>query len=340
MLSLNDIFGQASAISWLRQTYLADRLPHAMIFSGPVGVGKGTTAAALSKLFLCENPKNDHACGACDSCRVMDAGNHPDYHVIAKEHIRYHDKTGKSKGIDLSINVIRPEMLEPAGRKAVMGRGKVFIIEQAELMNAPAQNSMLKTLEEPAGRTMIVLLTDQPGSLLPTIRSRCQTVRFVALDENRVRDVLVGRGIDAKSATAAAALSRGSLGTAQKWIEDGVITPAGELISLIDHLFAGHPPDDLPGWFKSAAESYAARQLERDELSSKDQATREGLTLYLILAGEHIRRKLAEDGDEASLEKACSAIDALAQAEEYLDANVNISLIFQQLTVKLENAAH
>src|SRR5579862_9780989 len=166
VLKLKDIFGQDAAIEWLTQTYLADRLPHAMIFSGPVGVGKATTAAALGKLFLCEKPKKDEPCGVCESCRIFDGGNHPDFHIITRELIRYYDKTGTSKAIDLSIKVIRPELIEKAGRKPVMGRGKVFVIEQAELMNAAAQNAMLKTLEEPMGRALIILLTDQPNSLL------------------------------------------------------------------------------------------------------------------------------------------------------------------------------
>ncbi len=117
ILSFDDIFGQEHAIKWLRRSYLADRLPHALIFGGPVGVGKATTAAAMGKLFLCAKPQADKPCGRCDSCRVMDAGNHPDYHVVTKELIRYHDKTGKSKGIELSINVLRPEVLEPAAAR-------------------------------------------------------------------------------------------------------------------------------------------------------------------------------------------------------------------------------
>ncbi|MDB5293156.1 MAG: holB [Phycisphaerales bacterium] len=334
--SLQQIFGQDSAVAWLRQVYLADRLPHGLIFAGPAGVGKATTARALAKLFLCEKPRQDEACGKCESCRVFEAGNHPDYHVITKELIRYHDKTGKSKGIDLSIHVVRPEIIDPAGRKAAMGRGKVFVIEQAELMNPQAQNALLKTLEEPAGRTLIILLTDQPGSLLATIRSRCQIVRFGALDTDRVRKELVRRGIDAALAEDAAELSRGSLGIALKWIEDGVVVPARDLLGQIDALFAGSPPDDLPGWFKNAAEAYAQKQLDRDDLASKDQAMREGLTLYLLLAGEHIRLRMAEEPDPENLESACAAIDALAQAETYLDSNVNTSLVFQQLAVKLE----
>jgi DNA polymerase-3 subunit delta' len=141
------IFGQDAAIDWLSRAYRADRLPHGMIFAGPAGVGKFTTARALAKLFLCEKPSEVSACGKCESCRVFDAGNHPDWHVVTRELIRYHDKTGKSKGIDLSINVVRPELVEPAGRKAAMGQGKVFVVEQADTMNAPAQNALLKTLD-------------------------------------------------------------------------------------------------------------------------------------------------------------------------------------------------
>src|SRR5439155_18008869 len=126
-----------------------------------------------------EKPKGDEPCRKCESCRLLDSNNHPDFHVIVKELIRYHDRTGKSKGIDLSINVIRPELLDKAALKPAMGRGKVFVIEQAELLNNEASNAMLKTLEEPAGRTIIILLTTHPALLLPTIRSRCRMIQFV-----------------------------------------------------------------------------------------------------------------------------------------------------------------
>ena len=211
-------------------------------------MGKRTTANVLSQLFLCEQPKGDVACGKCESCRIFAAGNHPDFHVITKELIRYHDKTGKSKGIDLSINVIRPELIEPASRKPAMGRGKVFIVEQAELMNPAAQNALLKTLEEPAGRALIVLLTDQPSLLLPTVRSRSRVVRFAALEQTAVLRELAKRKIPAETADQAAQLAGGSLGLALKWIEDGVVEPAGELVAQLDALLAGSPPPDLPGW--------------------------------------------------------------------------------------------
>src|SRR5437763_777628 len=70
----DDIFGQDAAIEWLKQAYRADRLPHGLVFAGPTGVGKATTAKALATLFLCENPKGESPCSKCESCRAMAAG--------------------------------------------------------------------------------------------------------------------------------------------------------------------------------------------------------------------------------------------------------------------------
>jgi DNA polymerase-3 subunit delta' len=266
----------------------------------------------------------------------MAAGNHPDFHVITKELIRYHDKTGKSKGIELSIHVVRPELIEPAGRKANMGRGKVFIVEQAELMNPQAQNALLKTLEEPAGRTLIILLTDQPNALLQTIRSRCQIVRFAALDQERVRTELQKHGLNKAQAMNAAKYAEGSLGVALKWHHEGVVDAANDLVDQLGAIASGKPATELPAWFKKAADAYAEKQLERDELASKDQATREGLGVYLRIASQYFGSQLPEERDAEELERRCVAIDAIVRAESYLDANVNIPLIFQQLAIALE----
>ena len=116
-----DILDQKQAVQWLQRAYEADRLPHGLIFAGPTGVGKATTAAALGALVLCENPKGNDSCGQCDSCRVLAAGNHPDFRVITKELIRSYDRSGESKAVEFSIDVIRPELVERAGRKSVLG---------------------------------------------------------------------------------------------------------------------------------------------------------------------------------------------------------------------------
>jgi DNA polymerase III subunit delta' len=336
MIGFKDIFGQDSAVRALRQAIAAERLAHGLIFVGPEGVGKATTAAALGAMFLCENPKAADACGKCQSCVAFAASAHPDYHVITKELARLHDKTGASKATQLPINVIRFELAAVAARKTTLGRGKVFVVEQADLMTAAAQNALLKTLEEPAGRTLIILLTTQAADLLPTVRSRCQTIRFAALDRDLVREELIQRGIDRSEAKTAAELSDGSLGVALRWIEDGLLAPAAEVIDSIDKTLAGKSAADLSDLLRKNADAYAEKVLARDELASKDSAVRAGLSLYLGVAARRIRESLSGGADADRLERACDVIDALARAEKYLDANVNLSLILEQLRLTTE----
>ena len=115
-----------------------------------------------------------------------------------------------------------------------------------------------------------------------------------------------------------------------------MIAHARELRQTVDQLLGGYGAADLPGWLKAVSEEYAQKQLERDELSSKDQATREAIGLYLHLMSQMFRRRLPPTSSYEELERLCSAIDAIARADQYLDSNVNIALIFQQLAVTLE----
>ncbi len=341
MLGFSEILGQQGAIDTLVRAYRTDRLAHGLIFGGPVGVGKATTAKTLAGLFLCQKPKvtdqeGATPCGSCDSCAAMEGGAHPDYHVITRQLIRYHDKTGKSKGIDMSIEVIRNELVRAAGLKPALGNGKVFVVEEADSMTAQAQNAMLKTLEEPAGRALIILLSDQPGALLATIRSRCQLIRFAPLEDSLVRKELEKRGISKQDAADATVLAEGSLGLALQWLDEGVVKHARELTRELDALVAGQTPERLEGLFKQAAEGYAGKQIAKDELASKDQATRDGITVYLRLSALHFRRLMQSTMESSKIEEICEGIDAIAKAEKYLWANVNIPLVFQQLALSWE----
>ena len=331
MTGLKDIFGQDAAIESLRAAYAADRLPHGLIFAGPEGVGKATTALALASLFLCEKPGEFDACGKCESCRAIAAGTHPDYHVITKELARLHDRSGTSKATRLSIEVIRHDVAEPAGRKTVMGRGKVFVVEQAELMTESAQNGLLKTLEEPAGRSLIILLTIHSGELLATVRSRCQTIHFTALPVDWVAGQLKKRGTDAATAAAAAELSDGSLGVAMRWIEDGIVASAATVAQTMDAILDGKSSGNLADLLRGSADAYAEKVLARDELASKDSAVRGGLEIYLSIAARRIRRRLRSAEDANFLEHACDAVEAISRTEKYLDANVNVQLAMEEL---------
>lgn len=333
MAYFRDIFGQDAAIAQLRNAWQADRLPHGLIFAGPAGVGKGTAAQALAAWFLCEHPGGEDACGKCPSCHLVAAGTHPDYHVIYRQLIRLEKKDSKAR--DLSRDLIRDYLLEPASRKALQGRGKVFIIEEAETMNRDAANAMLKTLEEPQGRTLIVLLTDQPHSLLPTIRSRCQMVRFASLPLDLVVEKLGSRGIDPDAARLAATIAEGSLGLAIRWAEDGVVDRAYELQSQLRQIVAGQSAEALPAWLAAAGADYAARQEDRDANVSKDQVTREAVILYLRLAADYLRSRLGELQNAALQLRICRMIDDLAQAQKYIAGNVNTSLVLEHVANRL-----
>ncbi len=211
-----NVQGQPRAIALLQRAIRTARLAHTWIFAGPPGVGKGLLAVELARTMLCDAPQtrpNGRAvpplpadfmlrlpCGVCESCRAVAMDSHPDLHVITKELIRYHDKTGKSKGTTLGIDVIRGEITgdTDTGKEAKIykrsfrGRGKWFIIDDADLMEGPAQNCLLKTLEEPPPESYLVMITASPQDLLPTIRSRSQIVLFNALPEDVVREHLRG----------------------------------------------------------------------------------------------------------------------------------------------------
>jgi len=333
MIRFGDILGQADAVSRIQRALAADRLPHGMIFAGPSGVGKTTTATALAGAFLCEKPKNGDACGKCASCQAMAAGSHPDFHVIVKEMARLHDRSGTSKATQISVDVVRYELADVAARKTVLGRGKVFIVKQADLMTVPAQNALLKTLEEPAGRTLIVLIATSVSDLLPTVRSRCQTIIFSPLEADVVRDQLVRGGADRVAAAEAARLSDGSLGVALQFLSDGLLQPAAAVGASIDGLVDGGAVGDLADLLRKSAEVQVEKTLARDELTSKDSAMRDALTIFLGIASRRLRQHLHEgDGDP---DRSCEMIDAIALAEKYLDANVNISLVLEQLGIGL-----
>lgn len=335
MKNFADILGQKHAIDRLRAAYRAGKLPHAMIFAGAVGVGKATTARALAALWLCEKPASDSPCGTCASCRGMEAESHPDYHFIEKELLRTLEGKKESIARDISIDLIRAKLNDKASRKSVLGRGKVFVLAEAELMSTSAQNSMLKTLEEPAGRTLIILLSDAAESLLPTIRSRCQVVAFSLLPEKLVAAELVKARFNPDSAARAARLAGGSIGLAKRWLDDGILDRASEMLALMDGPSGATIAAELPHWLRKSAEEYAAKRIERDPKSSRDQAMRDGASLYLRIAAEHFRRKLSSLTDAAAVEKATSRIEALVQSERYLDANVTTSLVYQQVAAAL-----
>lgn len=358
MPNFDAIFGQDAAVRYLRTSVAAGRLPHGLLFAGPSGVGKATTAMALAGLLLCARPRTDgppDRCGRCDSCHLLDAETHPDFRRVYRQLIRL-DKDAKAR--DLSVDVIRDHLLVPSSRTSQLGRGKVFVVEEAERMSRAAQNALLKTLEEPAADTFIILLTDTPGVLLPTVRSRCQLVRFATLGESLLLAELQRRGVERPVAEKAVRLADGSLGTALRYVQDNLVELIDELQRQVTATLARRPlpsatatagggagggvggsgrgGSGLLKFLKDAGEQLADLQMRRDPEGSRDLATREALAELTRLAEHGLRRLLRSARTAGGLESLCRGIDTLAQARADLEANVAVGLVLNNLVAQLE----
>ena len=139
------------------------RLPHAVLISGDQGIGKLRLATALAQRLICSAEMVKYACGACKICNLFTAGSHPDVTYLEPE----------EKGKAIKIDPVR-KLCESLSKTAQQGGWKVAIIAPAEAMNINAANALLKNLEEPQGKTLLILVSHRPSRLSATIRSRCQ----------------------------------------------------------------------------------------------------------------------------------------------------------------------
>lgn len=179
------------------------RLPHALLFSGPDGIGKRMVAHALATAILCGKAE---PCGTCENCRAMRSETHPDYYELKPE-VR-----GKSTRI-IRIEAIRA-MQTMASRYPVLAKQRVIVIDDADAMNEAAANSLLKTLEEPEGPVTFILVTSARSALLDTIISRCMPMAFGTLSQEETATVLRQHDILGAEAEKLAALADGSPGRA------------------------------------------------------------------------------------------------------------------------------
>ena len=220
MKHMEKILGQYSAVSMLTTCLRSCRVHHAYIFHGPVGVGKFTTALAWAKVLLCQERIVDGgggpmACGQCVSCQwfapsKLPEGSlaeadpaHPDLHVIRKElaAVSSNPQLRQRKQLNIPIDLLRERLLggqtsdqkyhsPMVAQTSHLGHGKVFVIDEAQLLDLPGQNALLKVLEEPPAETFLILVTSNLDRLLITIRSRCQPVSFGPLPDHVVADWL------------------------------------------------------------------------------------------------------------------------------------------------------
>jgi DNA polymerase-3 subunit delta' len=292
-------------------------------------------AIALAQAVNCPNrpasgPSADDACGACATCQRIARGVHSDVVLVEK-----------GDEASIKIDVVRERILDAVGYRPFEAAKRVFIIDPADEMGEPAQDALLKTLEEPPASAILMLITAFPDSLRPTIQSRCRRLRFGPLVEADVLRVLTDRqGLDAKSARAAAAASGGSVGRA-------LLSEAGSLDEDRDAAFAlvaavrGRVPERLK----------AAASLAKHDSDRRD---REALADRLALVGSILRdlgalgsgggAALVNADREADLRSLAPAFDlrrvvagyaVLHQAHMALDRNAGPKIVADWIAVSL-----
>lgn len=266
-MSFNDIKDQEIPLRLMRNILAQNRVPNGLLFWGPEGVGKRFAAIELAKAINCTSGAFD-ACDKCLSCRKVMSGNHSDVKIVAP--------SGKVRIINVgAIDTIS----ELAAYRPFEGERRVILIEEADRMRPDAQNHFLKTLEEPASKTTFVLQTAYPNVLLPTIRSRCQQVRFGTLKPATVADILIrDHAVGETIAQATALVAQGQVSRALDLVtsnkREAVLDVARRLKAADDPLLVS---ESFVGQLKEQMEARKAELLGELESDITQDQSREDL---------------------------------------------------------------
>ncbi len=362
-MSFREIFCQDNAIELLQKAFNCNRAAHAYIFAGPEGVGKFRAACEWARLLLCHDPviENGFAegCGRCRSCRLFEAGGHPDFNHIYKELREFtEDGKGKAPPVDLPIDVVREFLIAKVSIKPSLSHRKVFIVDEAEKLNISSQNSLLKVLEEPPSYCCIVLICSRLDKLLPTTRSRSQIIRFGPVAEDKIIEILMETGLDKKRAQYFGRLAQGSLGTAGQWAglesaEANLFQTKNELVkSLADYKYA--EALDLADELLDKGKKIAAVWADLDKATSNTDINRRALktlirmvisifqdvmALKLRQAKELVNFDQKEQVEKLALrfdpEQSAEKIAFCYQMMSWIESSVNERLIFEHLLLSL-----
>ena len=227
MANFKDIIGQESIKKHLQTAIKTGNLSHAYIINGEYGSGRQTIASALAKTIQGQSKTDDtDACGVCTSCKQAESHNHPDIKYIT------HDKTS------ISVNDIREQLNNDISIKPYSSEYKIYIIPDANKMTEQAQNALLKTIEEPPVYAIIILLTENCDSLLPTIRSRCVTLTMNPIEKDKICTYLENKfQLEPEQAQIAANYCQGNIGKAIRFASSSdFIEMKNQVLKLLKNL--------------------------------------------------------------------------------------------------------
>jgi DNA polymerase-3 subunit delta' len=294
-------------------------LPPSLIFAGPDGVGKRLAALSLAQLFNCTSVAGDpdgelapDACGNCSACRRIARGVHADVLVIEP------GDTGSIK-----VDQVRAA-IERTAYRPFEGRRRVVIVDEADAMEAPPQNALLKTLEEPPAASTFVLVTSRPDVLLPTVRSRCQRIRFGPISPAEMAPVLMrDHGFEEREAHAAATAAEGSIGRALEGDSEAYVGARDAAEAMLKMAAqAATPAQRL-----AAARALGGDKVDRDELGRRLRLVASMLRDIGVLLSHADERSLANGDLQPVLARLLPAFDA----DRALDAFAAVDRALQAL---------
>lgn len=224
-MNWREIIGHQEAIAICQTMVSTGKMPHALLFTGPAGIGKSTAAKIMAAGILCSSHA-DKPCGQCPSCQLYSRNAHPDFSLITPD------------GTAIKIDQIRA-LQHFASLTPTVSPGRVCIIEGAEAMTVQAANSLLKLLEEPPAGFVFILTAGTGKPLLPTVVSRCWKIPFQPLPAALLEQALLNKGYATEAAAVAARLSSGRMGKALSLLEPDGLELRNTAAALLARLQAG-----------------------------------------------------------------------------------------------------
>jgi DNA polymerase-3 subunit delta' len=341
IMGWHGIDGHDAIVEHFRRALQRQRLASSFLFVGPAGVVKRTFAIKFAQALLCERHPEERLdpCEACPTCIQVSAGTHPDLDLIGKPE----DKSF----IPLELLIGDPEHRRREGLcarialKPYGGGRKIALIDDADFLNAEGANALLKTLEEPPPRSLLILIGTSPAKQLPTIRSRCQLIRFQPLPSEIVARLLIDQGVTASPAEAErlASLSEGSIERAK-----GLVDP--ELGNFRRRLFR----ELEKGTFDGPRLGRSIAQFV-ESAGKEAPARRQRLHLVVRFAADFYRELLrAEVGADAGtdvdlqeavrqtlrqpqdLDRIARRLDRCLDADQQIDRNANQATLIEAWT--------
>jgi DNA polymerase-3 subunit delta' len=345
------MFGHNAPIELLRKALASGRMHHAWVLCGPKGIGKRTLAEALAAVLL-----DPSATGAqlgdpptlqSETLTLLKAGTHPDLHIIRRDMAAWSDNAQlrERKQTSIPIDLLRERLLggrtsdgkvhdAPAYRRPVMGHAKVFIIDEAERLDLPGQNALLKTLEEPPPETTLLLITDRPERLLPTVHSRCQVLHMAPLNESAMTQWFNQHNVDTQLRPWLSEWACGAPGMAQAGLDRELRDWHDTLAPMLHQLDAGTWVPGAAEAMQSQIEAWTDAAVEENPKASREAAGRDGAEMLIRMLSTHVRANLfaaATSGDVHGVERHGGVADQLSVVERRLGASLNRKHVLEAL---------